>query len=74
VLSDLLAIPMMLELVMESIFAAADIWFVTKHYEEKGVAPEAAVAAVGLTEAVVTLLAVVSIAVFRRGKWKHKEG
>jgi hypothetical protein len=26
-----------------------------------------------LTEAVVTLLAVVSIAVFRRGKWKHKE-
>lgn len=50
----LLAIPMMLELALESVFAVVDIFFVAK------LGPEA-IAVVGLTEATITVLYAISI-------------
>ena len=50
----LLSVPMILEMVMESVFAVVDVYFVSRLGEE-------AIAVVGLTEAVMTLLFAVAI-------------
>lgn len=52
----LLAIPMVFEMVMESIFALVDIYFVTRVSTN-------AVATIGITESVVTLIYAVAVGI-----------
>lgn len=51
----LLAIPMILEMFMESIFAVADIWFVSR------LGDESAIATIGNTEAMMTIIYAIAV-------------
>ena len=66
VLLLLLAIPMILEMIMASLFALVDVYFFSRLGTDE-------VSAVGLTESImmiVSLLALINIVIFRQGKWQ----